>query len=82
MRSSLRGQLEAAGEVRVQHVEASRPEPELDGLVVDENVVAERDGPRQRRIRDARTLVHLEPDESVVTLHDRGHPSPPKRDRH
>ena len=75
-------QLEAAGEVRVEDVESARTEAELAGLDVGEHVVAERDGPGERRIRDAGVPVDLEPDEAVVALGDRRHPPSTQHERH
>ena len=50
----LRGEPEAAGQVRVQDVEAARAEPEVARLRVDDHLVAERDRPGQPRVGDAR----------------------------
>ena len=70
VRSRLRGKVEAAGEVRVEHVEPARAEAELDRLHVDEHLVSECNRARQVRVGDARAPVHPQADDAVATLGD------------
>ena len=63
---------EPARQVRVEDVEPARPELEQPRLLVDEHLVADLDLAGQPRVGDARDPVHLEPDQTVLPLADRG----------
>jgi hypothetical protein len=75
------GEPETAGEVRVQNVEAAASEAECARLLVDDDVVAERDGPRYLRIGDARFPVDAAADEPVDALVDFGDRAAPQAKR-
>ena len=78
----VRLEVEAACQVRVEHVEAAAAELELTRLHVDEHVVTDLDGAGQPRVGDTRNAVDLEAHELFVTLDDRVDRSAPKRERH
>ena len=82
MRARFGRETEPARQVRVEDVEAARAEPESARLLVHEDVVTELDLSRQPRIRDAGDPIDLEPDETLVTLADRGYQAAPKPERH
>ena len=72
MGAGLRLEAEPARQVRVEHVEAARAQPELARLRVDEHLVAQRHGAGEARVGDARVAVDLEADEARVPLADGG----------
>ena len=78
MRAVLGARVEAAREVRVQDVKPARPELELPGLDVDDDLVSQLDGPCQARVRNRRLAVDLETSRVVVLLADSGDRAPPK----
>ena len=71
MRSLLRREPEPARQVRVEDVEAARAELEQPRLLVHEHLVPHLDLAGQPRVGDARDAVDLEPEEALVSLHER-----------
>src|SRR5262249_36000781 len=76
------GEVHPARQVEVQDVEAARAQPELAPLDVDDDVVAQRDGPGQSRIGDAWVPVHLDAGQTLVPLDDGGDAAAPQANRH
>jgi hypothetical protein len=68
VRARVGAEIEAPREVGVKDVEASRPEPQLNRLNVDHDVVTENDGPRQPGIGHAGASVDLEAHEPLEPL--------------
>ena len=76
MRIGLGAEVEPAGEIHVEDVEAARAEAELARLDVHDHVVALLDRAGEPRICDARRAVHLAADELRQPLDDRRHAGP------
>jgi hypothetical protein len=74
MRSWLRRTPKASGQVDCEQVEPTRAQPKGGCLRVDNDVVPERDRPREARIGDARKAVDMESHETWSSLEDPGHP--------
>src|SRR6185369_4787006 len=66
-----RRQIETAGQVEVEDVEAARAQFKLPRLDVDDDLVADRDRTGEFRVRDAGLPVDFTANEAFVLLRDR-----------